>query len=136
MKRSLALVLIRKRNREWWQQFLTTNTHMVSSTATQPRMEQYNCKPWQAFRPAFKAKRKVEHEANCETERAIRFEEGYREKKPHKLQGLTKKIAFNFTSWLSESHYHHFRASEKEEWPVNVKKRFWKYCVFTSLSIF
>lgn len=110
-KRSLALVLIRKRTRERWQQVLKSNTHMVSSPATQPCTEQYNCKPWRAFRPAFKAKRKVEHEANCETERAIRLEEGCREKN-HKLQGLTTKITFNFTSWVLESHYRNFRASK------------------------
>lgn len=114
----LTLVLIRKRNREQWQQFLKSNTHMVSSTVTQPCMERYNCKPWQAFRPAFKAKRKVEHEANRETERAIRFEEGCREK-THKLQGSATTITFNFTSWVSESHYYHFRASKKEEWPIS-----------------
>lgn len=80
----LSIGFNKKEEREWWQWLLESNTHLVPSAATQPGTQQHNCKPWQAPRPAFKAKRKVEHEPNCETERAIGFEEGCKEKQ-HKL---------------------------------------------------
>lgn len=77
----LSIGFNKKEEWERWQRLLECNTHLVPSTATQPGTQQHNCKPRQAPCPAFKAKRKVEYEPNCETERAIRFEEGCREKK-------------------------------------------------------